>query len=122
MEKDDYVKSIELYGEYYKNNRDALIELLEMFRENNKVVLWGAGLKGKAFVQIIDNECKYIDYIVDRDEKKQGELLITGHVVQGIEEIDEESIILIVNVKYYVSVCTSLINHGYDLKLSRIHI
>ncbi len=120
MEKNDYVKSIELYGDYYKENRKTLIDMLEALKRNNKIILWGAGLKGKAFVKIIDEKCKYISCIVDMDEKKQGMVLPTGHIVCGIREVNEKAIILVVNVKYYVSICFSLLNNGYDIKKLRL--
>lgn len=120
MKKEDYVRSIELYGDYYKKNKKVLTDLLEILKRNNQIILWGAGLKGKAFVQIIDGECKYISCIVDMDEKKQGMVLTTGHIVCGIEEINEKAIILIVNVKYYISICFSILNSGYDIK--KLHL
>lgn len=120
MEKDDYIKSIELYGDYYRENKGTLIELLEMLKSNNQIILWGAGLKGKAFIQIIDNECKYIDCIVDMDKKKQGQKLKTGHIINGTDVINSEAVILIVNIKYYMSICISLINIGYDIKKMRL--
>ena len=120
MEKNDYVKSIELYGDYYKENKDILLELLEMLRKSNQIILWGAGLKGKAFIQIIDEKCKYIDSVVDVDKKKQGHRLMTGHNVNGIDVISSQAVILIVNVKYYMSICIGLINNGYDIKKMRL--
>ena len=120
MEKDDYTKSIELYGDYYNKNNSILTELLEMLKSNNQIILWGAGLKGKAFIQIIDEECKYIDCIVDMDKKKQGQKLKTNHIVKGIDAISSDAVILIVNIKYYMSICISLIKSGYDIKKMRL--
>jgi hypothetical protein len=115
-------KANDLYGEYYLDNSNLLNELLVFIRkEYGQIVVWGAGLKGQAFLSQCDSSNKFIDFVIDMDEKKQNESLITGHMVYAIDKlVVDNTVILVVNVNYYTSICFDLINNGYDIKKMRI--
>jgi len=120
--KKELNKANSLYQEYYCNNYEKLIELLEYVRNQYKqIVVWGAGLKGQSFLNQCDKEGTYIDFVIDMDERKQNRSLITGHMVRGIQNLQEqEAIILILNENYYTSICFDLINHGYNIRKMRL--
>lgn len=115
-------KANDLYGEYYKQNLLLLSELLDFIRnEHGQIVVWGAGLKGQAFLSQCDFNNKFVDLVIDMDESKQNKPLITGHMVYGINALeDNNTVILVVNVNYYTSICFDLINNGHDIKKMRI--
>ncbi|MCI8377481.1 MAG: hypothetical protein HFH72_03060 [Lachnospiraceae bacterium] len=105
------------YHEYYQNHFSKLEELLELLKNKQySVVLWGAGLKGQAFLEICDSENIYVQSVIDRDSRKQGKVLSSGHVVRQISDVNSNMVVLVANEKYYASVCFSLFDHGYDVK------
>lgn len=110
------------YGEYYKNNSVILKELLDFLcNKYSQILMWGAGLKGKAFIDQCDHDNKKIDFIIDMDIEKQGKKLLTGHKIVGIDYVkQEDAVILVANINYYSSICFDLINSGYDIKKLRI--
>lgn len=111
-----YNESIEEFGNYYNEYEKALIELIEYFTENNKhIIVWGLGKKAISFLNFIDVNHKYIDFVVDGDEKKQGLVLPTGHEVKSIDSIAKNDIIFIIQ-DIYLSVQINLIKDGYNLK------
>ena len=67
--------------------------------KNLPIVLWGAGAKGCAFLRCFDKKNEWIDYV---------------------NAIKKEAIILVVNVKFYSSICFSLFAEGYDVKTMKI--
>jgi hypothetical protein len=115
-------KANNLYGEYYRDNLELLNELLAFIRnEYGQIVVWGAGLKGQAFLSQCDFSSKFIDIVIDMDERKQNKQLITGHMVRGINRLEVvDTVILVINVNYYTSICFDLINSGFDIKNMRI--
>lgn len=114
-------KAIGLYGEYYLEHKDKVMQLLDYLKEKyDSVLLWGAGLKGSAFLQICDLETKIIEYVIDMDEHKHNKQLESGHIIKGIDSIKKNTTIIISNVNFYSSVCFSLINAGYDIK--KLHL
>lgn len=116
-----YKEARQKFGQYYANNKVKINELLGYLRnEYNNIVIWGAGLKGKAFLACCDEKNEYVDYVIDMDEKKQGTTLLTGHKVRGIDGVTMDGVILIVNIKYFQSICFTLANEGYDIKKMRV--
>lgn len=114
-------RAINLYGDYYCKHKEEAKELIEYLnRRFDSVVLWGAGLKGSAFLMVCDAEDKMIEYVIDMDSCKNNMQLESGHVIKGIDAVKPNSAIIISNVNYYSSVCFSLINAGYDVK--KLHL
>lgn len=109
------------YREYYQKYSLKLKKLLQYLKkEQYQTVLWGAGLKGRGFLEICDPERKYIHFVLDRDSNKCGEILPKGHIVKGLEEITDDMVILVANENYYVSICFDLLNRGYDAERMRL--
>ena len=109
------------YLEYYQKHFPKLRELLELLRQGqHATVLWGAGLKGRGFLEICDPENRYVQSVIDMDSRKQGEILPSGHAVKGIEGVEPDMAILIANERYYASVCFSLLDNGFDVKKMKL--
>lgn len=111
------LKSEVQYGEYYKDFRREMIPLLRRYKKDGKkVVLWGAGLKGNAFLAAVDAEAEYIEAVVDMSEQLHGSVLATGHKVVGKEYIENNhvDIVFIVNGQFYVENYFMLEKMGYN--------
>ena len=112
---------IRKYAKYYIGEYNKINDLRKVIiLKNLPIVLWGAGAKGCAFLRCFDKKNEWIDYVIDVDINKQGTKLETGHIIEGINAIKKEAIILVVNVKFYSSICFSLFAEGYDVKTMKI--
>lgn len=117
-------KSMDLYKDYYLSARSNIIELLNYYKSNKKfnIAIWGAGLKGCAFLQIIDYGQVYISTVFDVDQKKVGIILATGHKVEDYNKIAKKSIdvVLLMNGNYETEVAGILKEAELDAILINI--
>lgn len=93
------------YGDYYKEIAGELKVLLQKYKEDSKrVVIWGAGLKGNAFLTLVDPEHKYIEAVVDMKESLHGTYLATGHVIVAKEYVISNAVdvVFVMNELFYV--------------------
>ena len=114
---------IRKYEKYYIGKYNKINDLRKVIISKNKCKscgICGAGAKGCAFLRCFDKKNEWIDYVIDVDINKQGTKLETGHIIEGINAIKKEAIILVVNVKFYSSICFSLFAEGYDVKSMKI--
>lgn len=111
----------EKYKKEYKEHEQIICELKSILLEKGlPIVLWGAGLKGVSFVDLFDPKAQWINYIVDRDCKKQGKRLDSGHVIKAVPQLDKEAVVIVVNKNYYASVCFDLIQYNFDVKYMKL--
>lgn len=104
------------YGEYYKKIKSEIILLLQQYqKENKRVVIWGAGLKGNAFLAAVDSKAEYIDAVVDMNKALHGTKLVTGHKVTDKEYVIQKSVdvVFIMNELFYVDNYFMLQKMGY---------
>lgn len=93
------------YGDYYKEAADEIKALLQRYEVDGKrVVIWGAGLKGNAFLSLVDPKCKYIEAVVDMKESLHGTRLATGHPIVAKDYIIANTIdvVFVMNELFYV--------------------
>jgi len=114
----------DIYENYIKDYKTKILEMQELknilIKQFNSIVLWGAGMKGKAFLEIFDYEKQWIDFVVDIDDKKQGQLLPTGHEIKNAESITENMVVIITNERLYPSICTTLVMKDYHMSKLRL--
>ncbi|MCI8752168.1 MAG: hypothetical protein HFH66_12595 [Lachnospiraceae bacterium] len=104
------------YGEYYKDFRREMIPLLKRYKKDGKsVAVWGAGLKGNAFLAAVDAKAEYIEAVVDMSAQLHGTVLATGHKVVGKEYITRNNIdiVFVMNGQFYVENYFMLEKMGY---------
>ncbi len=104
--------SLDLYRNYYLLSSQIIIDMLNYYKKekNNNIAIWGAGLKGLAFLKTIDPAGKYISYVYDIDEKKEGNVLLTGHKVVNYKKNENKNIqvVLLMNNNYETEVACLL--------------
>lgn len=104
------------YGEYYRElSREMSLFLRRYVGEGKKVVIWGAGLKGNAFLSAADAQAEYVEAVVDMKESLHGTVLATGHKVVGREYVLEHAVdaVFIMNELFYVDNYFLLQKMGY---------
>ena len=83
------------YKEYFSSKEKYIREKLNQWKsENKKVAIWGAGHKGNEFLQIFDSNNEFIKAVFDKDNKKYGNVLKTGHRVEDYRNFIVDIIIL----------------------------
>lgn len=87
------------YLDKYGENVKKLFQRFE--KKGIQSVLWGAGAKGKEFLEFLQTHNLKVTVVVDKDERKQGQL-ICGYEVKNPEEIwDEAQVILVTSYAVY---------------------
>lgn len=87
---------------------------------DGKTAIWGAGAKGVTFVNLIDPENKYIDYVVDLNPAKQENYISgTGHKIIDYIKLDEFGVknIILMNPNYYYECKELLDSTAQNVKL-----
>lgn len=117
-------KSMKLYGKYYAMNRKNISKLMRFlhYKRGYNIAVWGAGLKGIAFLRVNDPNNLYINTVIDADVSKYGMKLLTGHVVQGINDLvkDNINIILVMNSGFYSDIAKTIQQNNITAKLISI--
>lgn len=118
------IKAMKLYGDYYNEIRSTTRSVLHYYvdRKNHNVAIWGAGLKGKAFLNVIDTKQRFIKYVYDRDEKKIGLVMPTGHpIVDYQNKINQDvRVVLIMNNNFETEIARNLSDNGMKVILVNI--
>ncbi|MDF2541070.1 MAG: hypothetical protein K0S47_788 [Herbinix sp.] len=104
------------YGDFYNSYREETIYLLKQFYKRGwKVAIWGAGLKGTAFLNCIDSKGEYIKAVVDMNKELLGKYLTKHHKIISFEEVLEfnPDVIVIMNSAHYADNYALLREKGY---------
>lgn len=95
---------IKVYEQYFIKKLEIISAYIDYLnRQGKKIAIWGAGQRGKAFLNVFDNEQKRISYIYDLNEKRLGERLQTGHIIVDYKN-DEADVVLAMNNAHEMSV------------------
>lgn len=109
------------YGKYYYENKYELRKLIWYFKikESKRIAIWGAGLKGTAFLKIVDADARRIHSVIDINSKNHGKRLFTGHVINSFELIKSEKIdvLFIMNANHYAEIYMLLKKEGIHTTL-----
>lgn len=105
------------FGDYYKSYKDEIIEILEYYRDKSmKVAIWGSGLKGTAFLNVIDSKGKYISYVTDMNKQLYGTMATPRHRVISIDDVLQAApdVIIIMSAVHYADNYAILKEKGYN--------
>lgn len=81
------------YGGYYKLIKPEIVKLFKKYKsEGKRVVIWGAGLKGNAFLSVTDPGAEYVEAVIDRNESLHGTCLVSGHPVVDVKYVTENQV------------------------------
>lgn len=114
-----YIKKLRAviqYNDYYKASKQELLLLVNHYSEQEqKVAIWGGGLKGISFLNCIDPKATKIECVVDMNKSLQGSLTATGHRIVGDEYLLRNHIdtIWVMNKVYFVDVYLLLQKRGF---------
>lgn len=99
----EILKALKIYGNYYLRKKKVFINILAYYKKLNiPVAIWGGGLKGIAFLSVIDPDYKWIHYVFDIDKSKYNSFLPFGHPIVNFRLMNNNDvgIVLIMNNNY----------------------
>ncbi|MDD3138674.1 MAG: hypothetical protein PHX08_06860 [Lachnospiraceae bacterium] len=100
-----------IYHDYYCAAYKNINSIFEYYKsKNEKIGIWGAGLKGLAFLDLYDSNRQYISVVYDNNEKRWGTIMQTGHPICSIEEekFSDVTVILLMNNNYETEIAGKL--------------
>lgn len=103
----DKMRAMIQYGDYYKDSKSNFIALLKEYKtQRKKVAIWGNGLKGKSFLNLVDKHAEYIHCVVDANKKFYGTKTKLGHDIVSPDRCLSENIdiIIVMNEVFYVEI------------------
>lgn len=107
---------IEVYKDFWKSQYITIKSFLDIkIKEGKKIAIWGAGLRGKAFLEIFDINNTYISYVYDINEKKWGSHMPTGQIIVGVDEEHETDVLLIMNINHDVETREKFIGKNVEI-------
>ena len=116
-------KALNLYTEHYNKNKNTIIEIMKYYNSNNeKAAIWGAGLKGIAFLSIFDFDEKIIRCVYDIDTSKYGNSIVNGHEITGIndEKHSDITVIYLMNPNFESEIAGIIKKSNRKVKLFNI--
>ena len=76
------VKFFEMYFLAKTNKYEEIKRIIRYYCSKGKTLaLWGAGIRGTAFLNIFDPQHKFFKCVFDKDVKKHGMTMPTGHLI-----------------------------------------
>ena len=118
------MKAMKLYANYYTEIKSTTRSVLHYYvdKKKYKTAIWGAGLKGKAFLNIIDPKRRFIEYVYDRDERKFGLAMPTGHpIVDFHKKVNQDvQVVFIMNNNYETEIAGTLSDNNMKVILVNV--
>lgn len=110
------------YDQYYGQKKKLLGDLLdELGRQGRSLAIWGAGLKGKDFLNSCDPQMKKISYVIDKKEENWGKRLETGHKVCSFDAIKNDiDTILVMNRVYFGGIAQQVREQRPEINLINV--
>lgn len=97
------MEDIRIYENYFMKKYEVINNILSYYCQNGKTMaVWGAGLRGKAFLNIFDPVNQRISYVFDKDKNRYGEILGSGHKIMDFLKHDADIVIVANNSLEYV--------------------
>lgn len=119
----NYSDNTKLVQQYMNAEGTILQKLFQEIDElslKGRCALWGAGAKGVTFANLIDNDRKRLDCVVDLNPNKQGKFLPgTGHAIVHFDELLKRSIeaIIVLNPNYEGEIQRLLDEHNISVQI-----
>ncbi len=107
------------YEDYYTPSKEAVIHALKEYKlQQKKVAIWGGGVKGTAFLHIVDPKAEYVSCAIDIKGDKAGRC-IAGRMIVSCYDLADKGIdvIIMMNQKHFVQNYNILKDEGIDCML-----
>lgn len=116
-------KALKYYKDYYLSHQQVIQKLLSYFEEKKELIaVWGAGMKGTAFLELFDSDMSKIACVYDISDEKNGTKMLTGHNICKLQDKKYEAVkvILLMNNNYETEVAGMLRENRIEASLINI--
>lgn len=108
----DEQKALNTYGDYYNKKARELRQILFYFKykKGYNIAIWGAGLKGKAFLHLVDSKNQLIKYVYDINKDIWNTKMYTGHQIVDYQNTlyRDVDVVLIMNNNFETEIAGML--------------
>lgn len=115
--------ALKYYERYYLSHKQVIQELISYYNGRNELIaVWGAGMKGTAFLELFDNDMSKIMCVYDISDEKSGTRMLTGHKIYKLQDKKYEGIkaVLLMNNNYETEVAGMLRENNVKASLVNI--
>lgn len=114
------VSYLDCYQE--KSVKDRLCTLIPYFSKY-RTVLWGAGKRGREFLQSLGEAANEISYVVDKNKKLRNTILETGNqVVLPEDALKDGDLVLITNQSFYAEIRDEIKERFPKVKIFNVYM
>lgn len=120
----DNSKFVGSYNKYYEYRAKRIDDFLRYCEQQSySIAIWGAGIKGKAFLDVCDPNAERIRYVVDKNEKNWNQELPTGHVIRGFKDVSNQvDVVLVMNKVYFGNVYREVKEIKHEIKIVNLDL
>ncbi|MDE6760103.1 MAG: glycosyltransferase [Lachnospiraceae bacterium] len=109
-----------VYEHYFEKGKTAIDSIINTLKDSGKTIaVWGAGQRGTAFLNIYDSHNERIDYVYDRNEKRYGTKMPTGHEIVDYRK-GKADIVFVMNNAHEMDVKETLISANKNIDVMNI--
>lgn len=109
-----------IYEGYFEKGRASIDVIISTLIASDKTIaVWGAGERGIAFLNVYDPKRERIQYVFDKNEKKYGTVLQTGHEIVDYHKVHAD-VVLVMNSIYEMDIKETLTHAGIQVDLINV--
>ncbi|RKI43890.1 LicD family protein [bacterium D16-51] len=115
-------RAMAIFSDDYIPIKESMVSVLKKYKEQGKqIAIWGGGIKGTAFLKVVDPYGKYISYAIDIKKEKAGEF-IAGREILYCYDLKGRGIdvVLMMSQKHFVQNYNILQDEGITCSLHDI--
>lgn len=124
IESGKYNKRNASYEKHFCKANEDVIQLFQACKNRNyRIGIWGAGKKGRDFLQVCDPEQQYVKMVFDNNEKLNGTHTETGHPIYKYNEnYDKIDIIFVMNRNYYQAIKRDIEKYNPNVRIVNLEL
>jgi len=99
----DISEKVKKFAAYEKAVLENWSTLINKIKKSGNLAVWGAGAKGVTFLNLLDSDCRLIDFVIDMNPDKHNRFVPgTGHRVTGLNELFKNDVknVIVMNPNY----------------------
>lgn len=114
------LRSGNIYEHYFEGKKKTIEKIImTLIKSNKTIAVWGAGERGIAFLNVYDPRRERIHYVFDKNEKKYGTKLQTGHEIVDYHNVNAD-VVFVMNSIYEMDIKEALTHAGIQVDVINI--
>ena len=107
------------YCHYYQLCIDSFQYLQKYCLQNQyRIAIWGAGQKGKDFLETLDANASIISYVIDKNPKQWNRRMDSGHLIKCFDDVyNQIDVVLVMNRVYFGGIYREIKDKSPQIKV-----